>query len=406
MKLPPEFVRRLERVDTKKIVEDFQKRFDEREKDIPQKKSTAISIVNEIRPSDLFCYLGGRFGRPNGIQNILREDRSDNIIHWDWTLSYADGLIMFLGMNFRTEIHLLNLNLDDSVKVDLIDQLKADLKNYGSQMTQVRNGLERWTEFVNPYQRVKRSIERLFEYLKQLDLEPSRDKFDPFKAAAEKYKFEDKEKELNRWSELAKKYSEGFGLCFGIRSLLPVLAEAFVNLLLYVLMKPEIKADDRLKEHVFRQPIDVRIRSLPDNCIGFQKRPDYSSDACRAYHSIVNERNDLLHGNVIIDKLKFNQVYFLGTVPIFKEYKTVWERSLEVEANAVGLDAVNSEFATVNSLIEYLLSCLDSDARKHIEIIAKQKELGLNEETGNLGVLFSERFVDISMGRSVNSSND
>jgi hypothetical protein len=63
-----------------------------------------------------------------------------------------------------------------------------------------------------------------------------------------------------RWGEVAGKYSQGFGLCFGIRSMLPVMAEAFVNLLLYVLMRPEIRADQRLKENVFRQPIDVRIK--------------------------------------------------------------------------------------------------------------------------------------------------
>jgi len=41
---------------------------------------------NELRPSDLFCYLGARFGKPNGFQNYLRSDSSDNLIHWEWAL--------------------------------------------------------------------------------------------------------------------------------------------------------------------------------------------------------------------------------------------------------------------------------------------------------------------------------
>jgi hypothetical protein len=28
---------------------------------------STIDIRNEVRPADLFCYLGARFGRPNGL---------------------------------------------------------------------------------------------------------------------------------------------------------------------------------------------------------------------------------------------------------------------------------------------------------------------------------------------------
>lgn len=65
------------------------------------------SITNEIKPSDLYCYLYAKFGVPNGIQNILRSDDSDNLIHWDWTLLHSNGLLMILGLNMRTEIHLI-----------------------------------------------------------------------------------------------------------------------------------------------------------------------------------------------------------------------------------------------------------------------------------------------------------
>lgn len=37
-----------------------------------------------------------------------------------------------------------------------------------------------------------------------------------------------------------------------MRSMLPVMAEAFVNLLMYLLMKPTLKKDDRLRENIIR----------------------------------------------------------------------------------------------------------------------------------------------------------
>lgn len=48
-------------------------------KDRP-KDAFYLPIENEVRPSDLFCYLNARFGPPNGIQNFLRSDDSDNLI--------------------------------------------------------------------------------------------------------------------------------------------------------------------------------------------------------------------------------------------------------------------------------------------------------------------------------------
>ncbi len=166
------------------------------------------------------------------------------------------------------------------------------------------------------------------------------------------------------------------------------------NLLIYWLMKPEIRGDDRLRDNIFRQPIDVRIKSLSLNCVGFAKQPDYTSDACKRYHSLVNERNDLLHGNVAMDKLSFNEVYFWGTVPIFREYRTMWQRSLGVMVNAVGLRTVHADVAVINNLIAYVESCLDKEHREAVRMLSGRYELGLNKSTRRVGVLFPPWLVD------------
>jgi hypothetical protein len=173
-----------------------------------------------------------------------------------------------------------------------------------------------------------------------------------------------------------------------------VMAEAYVNLMIYILMRPEIRGDDRLRENVFRQPIDVRVKSLSINCEGFERTPDYTTDVCKQYHSLVNERNDLLHGNGAIEKLRFNEVYFAGTVPIFREYRTMWQRSLGMMVDAVGLPTVQSELTTVNNLIEYLESCLDQNHSEKVKAFTGSYELGLNKDTRRIGLLFPPWLVD------------
>jgi hypothetical protein len=329
------------------------------------------------------------------MQNFLRSDDSDNLIHWDWTLRWDGGLVMFLGMNFRTEVHIVGMPNGDGYKDALVEQIRGDFAAYGQQMKEIRKNLEHWTEFVNPYQRVRRSVTRLRLSLDGLRLRPETDRFDPFGPDANQAT---QAEVAAKWGDLSERYTQAFGLCFGIRSMLPVVAEAFVNLLIYFLMRPEIRKDPRLTDNVFRQPIDVRVKSLSINCIGFKRQPDYASDECRAYHSIVNERNDLLHGNVVVDKLKFNEAYFWGKVPVFKQYRSAWERSLQIEIDSVGLQAVEAEMATVDAFIVYLLSCLEDPVKNNVEMVVDKHELGLNHETGRIGVLFPEWLVDMRAG--------
>jgi hypothetical protein len=178
--------------------------------------------------------------------------------------------------------------------------------------------------------------------------------------------------------------------------MLPVMGEAFVNLLLYILMKSELRSDERLRENAIRQPIGIRIRSLSHNCKGFKQPVDYASDACKRYHTLVNERNDLLHGNVVIDKLRFNELYFYGRVPVFMEYSSMWERSYGVAHRSVGLDLVIDELGVVDGLIQYLLSCLDDKLQERIRLLSETFNLGLCLDDGRLGILFSETLFDFA----------
>lgn len=52
----------------------------------------SYSLVNEIKPIDLYCYLYAKFGSPNGLQNFLRNNSSDNLIHWEWMFLFGVNL--------------------------------------------------------------------------------------------------------------------------------------------------------------------------------------------------------------------------------------------------------------------------------------------------------------------------
>jgi hypothetical protein len=160
-------------------------------------------------------------------------------------------------------------------------------------------------------------------------------------------------------------------------------------------MKDDIKKDQRLRENLIRQPIDIRIKTLHINCKCFDAPVDYAHEVCKGYHSLVNDRNDLLHGNVVVDKLQFNDLYFNQRVPVFATYRTMWERTIGVDVSAVGLEQLKTDLRIVEDLIVYVLGCLKPKARQQMEWLMAKRDLGLNTKSGGLGILFPSHLVDV-----------
>ena len=349
--------------------------------------AAVMAWTSEMSPADLYCYLWARFGSPNGLQNFLRANDSDNLIHWEWVLDHPVGRIHLQGMNFRTEILVLGeLSIGEHDCNAFADLFKRDFVNHGRAMAELRKKLEHWFEFVNPYQRIRTAVAKLLLDLRALDLQPESQKIADIRSA--------KDYKPGQWDEISGRYSRGLGLCFGIRSMLPVMAEAYVNFLMFALLRPELKADIRLRENALRQPIDIRVKTLHITCVGFERPVDYATPACKAYHTLVNERNDLLHGNVVLEKLRFNDVYFNGRVPVFKTYRSMWDRTIGVQIDAVGLHRLEEEVATVKTLVTYLSSCLKPEIRNEIAMMAKKRDLGWNEKDARMGTLFADHLVD------------
>ncbi|KUM25835.1 hypothetical protein AU467_24280 [Mesorhizobium loti] len=62
-----------------------------------------LIVRSKLKPVDIYCYLKARFGEPNGFQNFLRKNDSDNWIHWDYSLEAGESDVYFAGTS--REIH-------------------------------------------------------------------------------------------------------------------------------------------------------------------------------------------------------------------------------------------------------------------------------------------------------------
>ncbi|MBV1806420.1 hypothetical protein [Pseudomonas viridiflava] len=356
------------------------------------KNGMVWQLTNEMKPVDLYCYLHAKFGSPNGLMSLVKIDSSDNLIHWDWNFVTEYGLISVMGLNFRTEIVFNGDFKDKGLTKDMfIGQVKGDMAKYGKKITDFRKGIETWTQFINPYHRIKRAVDQNFIQLDLLDVDPERDRLKHPKNSADSKELEES------WRLTGAKYSAAVGLVFGLRAMLPVLAESFVNLIFFILARPEIKSNSRLFNSLIRQNIDIRIQTLHLHCLGFKAAVDYSSEECKAFNSLMNERNDLLHGNVEVNKLAIGDVYFHGNTPLFKQYDDFWSITIGVSMDSVRFADIHQDYSSVERFIEYVMFCLDADTAEHIRLIVEQSLMGINSKTGKLGFLLPENIADFTV---------
>jgi hypothetical protein len=199
--------------------------------------------------------------------------------------------------------------------------------------------------------------------------------------------------------ELGPKFNDALRLGVTLKMLTPVLAEAFVNLVISILAKEEIKKDSRLYQDAIRREIDVRVKSLHLICDGFEKPVDSTSDRFKNFHTLMNGRNDFLHGNVDPTKLKFDSVYFdYGTIPIFKKRASFGELALSHKLIHVEPDSALTSLNTVLTFIDLVLECLDPGVREMMERFLYATSPGWRPDDGVPGVLFPEAVVHTVLG--------
>jgi hypothetical protein len=110
----------------------------------PPKRGRTRDLVvrSRLRPVDVYAYLRARFGQPNGFQNVLRRDDSDNWIHWDFNIVCDGGGIYISGAS--REIHfLLDEALTDTEWQALILGLQAEFGRIGPQKAEMTKSFEK-----------------------------------------------------------------------------------------------------------------------------------------------------------------------------------------------------------------------------------------------------------------------
>jgi hypothetical protein len=359
-------------------------------------KVISIAIFNrDISPLDLYCYLKARFGEPNGYQMIAKKEDSDNLFQWHYDLVCENNHMHFLGLTDYIRVIIEFDRKITNIEWKLLPKsLKDDYRNWGLQKSEILKGLEKWRLFINPYRRILSVVDRLCEEIEKLGnaIEYSYNDIQSHIDLAEQQI--DKANANNDFTSNTHELMEK-GLC--LKFLVPVLAESFVNLIIFILVNDDIKNNDDLYQETIREHIYKRVTTLPSKCKGFEKNISVSDNRFQDFQRIMDSRNDFLHGNVDPKKFGFEDLYFDRFIPLFKEGGSIFRRVNKSSLKFIEPSQVRNEVRIVKEFCDFILEHLNESVRAQFVVLLNCIDPGWNIHTNRVGILLPSRAVDFFM---------
>ena len=351
-------------------------------------RSAVLAVRHHLAPVDVYCYLKARFGEPNGFQNFLRADHSDNWIHWDFNLRAGDEDVYISGMS--REIHILiTSEMTDADWRDLILGIKSDYQRVANEKSVVFKSLEQWVLFPNKYVEIASVCADL-----HADLVDNVGGYRAYKTpSTDQSTFDQQKAELNKLFDRSRIVHRS---ALKLSLLTPVLAEAFVNMLVLALCKPEIRGNKRHFEAFIKANIDTKVFDLAYKCEGFGRAIDQNKEVYKAFKRVMDKRNNTIHGNCDPEREQIELVYFEGTRPLFKEPGDHIGKYLEAQERQYQPDVVIADYETIHCFLAYVVTCLEPRLATAFTRIIETRYPGFDVGRNRLGVILPDH---VSMGR-------
>lgn len=308
-----------------------------------------LNVRQHLRPVDVYSYLIARFGRPNGFQNFLRKDDSDNLVHWDFLMRSGETDIYIAGVLRELQI-VVTEPLSDEQWKSLIVGLKQDFKRVAMEKSAITKTFEKFIVFQNKFVSIASLCADLHDRITDA----------PKTETILTFPTEDEDIELHKTKlDLQRKgLDELFGNCLKLKLMTPIMAEAFINMVILTFCKDRIRNDRKAYEGFVRARIPERLNLLPKYCDGFDKAIDRNSTEYKDFMRIVNERNFLLHGNVDPMRESIETVYFEGKRPLFVTTGDSIQNLFDQLDRLVKPDRVMADYEAAHAFLFCIRECL------------------------------------------------
>lgn len=275
-----------------------------------KRRDGSLIVRSKLRPVDVYAYLCARFGSPNGLLDRLRKDDSDNWIHWDFNLKVEAVDIHIAGTSRDVHIAIGEKVTDDAWKA-LITKVKQDFRRVGSAKSEIVRSFEKFVVFQNKYLTLALVCAEMHDAITQAPEGHIKLPQITSRRSLTKWKAET--------TRLMKQATDLYGDCLKLRMLTPIMAEAFINMVILVFCKDEVRNDPERYDSFVRSKLPERLAALSEYCWGFTRPIDQTTAVYGNFKRVMDKRNFAIHGNIDPVREQIETVYFEGKRPLFAE---------------------------------------------------------------------------------------
>lgn len=349
---------------------------------------TRLTIREEISSANVFLCLLGQFGEPNGVLSRLRQnqDAVKAEILWHYMLSWRGSLIQVVAHAYRIEVVFAGDQPVALTAEGFAGLLKEWMGRNGKKIAAARKQVTHWHSFLNPLRQMSDACERMLYRAQSLDAGLAKSREHPVSSAEIAWHEANLQSHALAAAELA-------SCCLAVRMMAPVWGEMFVNLLIHNQYRGKIPKV-RERDHFTTASILVRLERLHHECSGFARSVDMQSPPLQAFLTLMNARNDLLHGNILPDRRKEDELLIYHGVPMTKEYRSIYDRSIGPILKAFPLAEAERDYQAARGLVTYLLDCLEPEVADSFRPMLESLDLHQERNQRELTAIYTNINAD------------
>lgn len=335
---------------------------------------------SEIR---LFSLLKWRFGGPNGILTFLgpRGGDPDGPFKWDFLFTPVEPLrLQVIRKVAGIEVWWWGA---DTRREDVIAYLKKNLSEHSDAIDKTIASLEEYTLLLNPYVRYRSIVDSCIEELRKPS--PAAPAI-PADIQVDKAFYAQLGEEFSQYMKAVDRQA-----VFAILSVSAsaFMAEAYLNLLLAVLLRKEIRASRRLLKDTLHRPWRTKLERLPADCQFIDHAPDLDDPRVREVSKLFELRNQLAHSYPDPKRFKVGTMWFQESFPVLPTAVPFHEYALALNNQLPSVEEALECGEAVIGFVEYLQTLVSETIARELQLLSNANPLGYNRSKKIYGVPFA-----------------
>ncbi len=310
----------------------------------------------------------------------------DQPIQWDFMLRWRSFYLHFIKTSFTLEAFLrCPSRTKRGPSSDWVDKfLSHNISAHSSTIDKEQKELEHHILFINPYKRYKRIANYCVARLEAIDYKPPTY---PDSLPATNEDVEAHKKSYGKfWSDTFAQMTYSLMLTLTAA----FLGESYLNMLIQVLARPDVKAKQSVFKNFLRQSTDLKLQQLPMFCHGFESEVDMTDKRIRDFLALLRLRNDLVHSNLSVDLLQVGDVRFDGNIPLFQKDEPLDLALMNLERFSPKPEASIKNLEKAIGFADYLRTLVSERFREALDQLMEANPLGFNTGTTKYSVLFPD----------------